>query len=93
MQQRPGTPVQSSGTSLVKVLPGGQAGGVVQSGIPQASTPGQKIVVMSLPQSMSGSQTIHEVQGVTSDVGMKSVFTSGEQLQTQVSVLKSESNT
>ncbi|KAL4220050.1 Transcription initiation factor TFIID subunit 6 [Mactra antiquata] len=90
MQQRPGTPVQSSGTSLVKMLPGMQT---VTSGVPQTSTPGQKIVVMSLPQSMAGSQTIQEVQGVSSDMGMKTVFTTGDQLQTQTSVIKSESNT
>lgn len=88
-QQRPGTPVQSSGTSLVKMLPSS----VQQSGITPSSAAGQKVVVMSLSQPMSGSQTIQQVQGTSSDVGMKSVFTTGEQIQSQVSILKSESNT
>ena len=88
-QQRPGTPVQSGGTSLVKMLPTT----VQQGGMTQTTTGGQKVVVMSLPQSVPGSQPLQQVQGTSGDVGMKSVFTSADQAQAQVSLLKSEPNT
>lgn len=84
-QQRPGTPVQSGGTSLVKVIPSNVQN---QSGITPSSTAGQKVVVMSLP----GSQSIQQVQGTSMDLGMRSVFTSGDQTQ-QVSLLKTEPDT
>lgn len=87
-QQRPGTPVQSGGTSLVKMLPST----VQQSGMTPSSAAAQKVVVMSLGQNVSGSQTIQQVQVSNSDVGMKSVFTTGDQALTQVSILKSEPN-
>jgi hypothetical protein len=48
---------------------------------------------MSLPQSVSVSQPLQQVQGTSSDVGMKSVFTTGDQAQAQVSLLKSDPNT
>ncbi|XP_053404922.1 transcription initiation factor TFIID subunit 6-like [Mercenaria mercenaria] len=91
-QQRPGTPVQPAGTSLVKMLPTTVQTGQ-QSGITPSSAGGQKVVVMSLPQTVSTPQLNQQIPGTSSDVGMKSVFTTGDQTQTQVSILKTEPNT
>lgn len=82
-QQRSATPVQSTAQSMMKILPGLQT-------IPQQSgisrpVPGQKIVVMSLPQ------TGVQMQSVLSDTSMASVFNE-EQLQ-QMSMLKTDTNT
>ena len=85
-QQRLSTPSQSPGTSIVKVLPGQQT-------MASSSNPGQKIMVMSLPQTMSGSHAVQQVQVASGEPTMRTVFTTGDQQTQQVTIMKTESNT
>lgn len=98
-QQRPNTPVgqsitvntgSSSAGNIVKVPPGPSS----QPGIQTVSTsllsgstsPAQKVVVMSLPSSSSGSQPPSQ-----SELGMRSIFSEqAQQGQPHVSILKQE---
>lgn len=79
-QQRSMTPSQS----IVKVVPN-----------QQPSTPGsaQKIMVMSLPQSISASHTVQQVQVASGEPTMRTVFTTGVQPSQEVTVVKSDLNT
>lgn len=85
-QQRTATPTQAQAPSIVKVLPG-------QQNISQTTAAGQKIMVMSLPQTISGSQGMQQVQVASGEPGMRTVFASGDQQLQQVTVMKTESDT
>ena len=98
-QQRPNTPVgqsitvntgSSSTGNIVKVPPGPSSQPGIQtvstSLLPGSTSPAQKVVVMSLPSSSSGSQPPSQ-----SELGMRSIFSEqAQQGQPHVSILKQE---
>ena len=92
-QQRAAAPTSlTPATSIMKVIPGLQQSQPGQSPVTPTSATGQKIVVMSLPQTVTGTQLVQQTQG-SSDVGMRSIFSTDQPIVTQVSLIKSESNT